>query len=167
MGAERGLPLVRHLILEFPEDRNVWGIETEYLFGEEILVAPVVVPMEEAGEEMEVYFPKGRWFDFWTKREVISSSGEWRDVPVPGLESMAMWVRDGAVLAYAKEGRLRTWNRVGEVVKVECYGGPREEGRWECGDGVGAKVAVVRDENSGKWVVEGREREVYVSVYEE
>jgi hypothetical protein len=34
---------------------------------------------------------------------------------------MAIWAKDGAMICYAKEGRQRTWNEVGQVVKVELY----------------------------------------------
>ena len=162
-GVGRGLPLVRHLVLDWPGDKNVWGLETQYLFGEGILVAPVVMPEEEIGGRMDVYFPRGRWFDFWNKEVAVVSRGEWVEVDVPGLDSMAMWVREGAVLAYAEEGRMRTWNEVGRVVKVECYGGIPGE-KWECGDGAGGRIVVIED-GKGGWMVEGRDGEVDVNIY--
>lgn len=165
--AARGLPLVKHLILEWPQDRNVWGLETQYLFGSSILVAPIVMPAEEMGGTMQVYFPRGKWFDFWTKELAVVSSGQWVEVDVPRLDSMAMWVREGALLVYAEQGRLRTWNEVGRAVKVECYGTPGA-GTGDCskcGDGAGGEIVIVEDGNGG-WMVEGREGEVDVRVYD-
>jgi alpha-D-xyloside xylohydrolase len=155
-GAERGWPLIRHLMLEWPEDRNVWGVETQYMFGESLMVAPVLMARAEMRRTMSVYFPKGVWFDFWSKRKVVESRGQWEEVEVPALDSMAIWVRGGAMICYAKEGRERTWNNVGEVVKVEVYGkksagGGDDAERWECGDGARGTVAVVRD-GEGRWV---------------
>lgn len=73
---------MRHLIVAYPRDRNVWSIETQYLFGSDILVVPVLQPLSEATTQA-VYVPTGTWFDFWTK-EVILSRGEWRDINIMG-----------------------------------------------------------------------------------
>lgn len=61
--SERGLPLVRPLFLEFPADPGSWAIEDQYLFGQDILVAPL---FEEA-EERDVYLPPGAWVDLQTR----------------------------------------------------------------------------------------------------
>lgn len=54
----RGIPMMRALLLEFPQDRNVRTIGTEYMLGEAVLVAPVFDQQEHA-----VYLPKGSWID--------------------------------------------------------------------------------------------------------
>ena len=148
-GVEKGWPLIRHLMLEWPEDRNTWGLETQYLFGESLMVAPVLVAAKDMGTTMTVYFPKGVWFDFWSKKKVLESWGQWEEVDVPRLDSMAIWVREGAMICFAKEGRQRTWNEVGKVVRVEIFGKigqGGDEDRWECRDGWGGTIAVVRNE---------------------
>jgi alpha-D-xyloside xylohydrolase len=79
-GAALGLSLVRHLILEYSTDPNVWSVETQYLFGSDFLVAPILQLMSEAVTHC-VYLPAGVWFDFWSK-ERVESRGEWRDIDV-------------------------------------------------------------------------------------
>ena len=54
----RGIPMMRALLLEFPQDRNVRTIGTDYMLGEAVLVAPVFDQQEHA-----VYLPKGSWID--------------------------------------------------------------------------------------------------------
>ncbi|MFK7986024.1 MAG: TIM-barrel domain-containing protein [Sandaracinaceae bacterium] len=59
-----GAPLVRHLLLEFPEDRASWDVHDQYLLGDALLVAPVT---EEGATSREVYFPAGdAWFHVWS-----------------------------------------------------------------------------------------------------
>ena len=64
----RGIPMMRALLLEFPQDRNVRTIGTEYMLGEAVLVAPVFDQQEHA-----VYLPKGSWIDL--EREARLDSG--------------------------------------------------------------------------------------------
>ncbi len=150
-GAEAGLPVVRHLILEYPEDRNVWGVETQYLFGHDLLVAPILQPLSEAVTH-SVYFPAGIWYDFWSK-EKLDSKGEWRELALCPLERMPIWVRSGAMLPWAGRS-LRTYNQVGKVEKVEIYG--EREGPWTCGDGEVGTIEVAKEEG-GKWICKERE----------
>lgn len=61
-----GIPLMRALWLEYPEDKQAGEIYDEYLFGDDLLVAPVV---EEGSTEREVYIPEGFWKHLFTGQE--------------------------------------------------------------------------------------------------
>ncbi|MDE5548174.1 MAG: glycosyl hydrolase [Clostridia bacterium] len=58
-----GIPLMRHLVLEFPADEKVYGIEDEFMLGDAILVAPV---LEDYVNTRSVYLPAGKWYDLFT-----------------------------------------------------------------------------------------------------
>ena len=61
---EKGTPVMRPLFYDYPEDAASWDIEDEYMFGPDILVAPVT---ESRQSEREVYLPKGStWTNAWT-----------------------------------------------------------------------------------------------------
>lgn len=62
-----GLPIVRPLVFEFREDPAVADLWDQYLFGPDLMVAPVWRSGERA---REVYFPAGEWESFWDPREV-------------------------------------------------------------------------------------------------
>lgn len=57
---EKGLPMVRALFVEFPHDAGAWFVEDEYMYGSQILVAPLL----ESGSDRTVYLPKGKWIDY-------------------------------------------------------------------------------------------------------
>lgn len=60
---EKGTPVMRPLFYDFPQDADCWEIEDEYLFGPDILVAPV---MEMGRRERQVYLPQGaEWINIW------------------------------------------------------------------------------------------------------
>lgn len=64
--AETGVPLMRALWVEFPDDDEAGSIYDQYLFGDDFLVAPIV---EEGAREREVYVPKGNWINLFTDQE--------------------------------------------------------------------------------------------------
>lgn len=88
--AQSGLPLMRPLILEYPHDRNTWGLERQYLLGESLLVAPT---WEEG--EVELYLPAGQWVDYWT--DAIWQGPAWIRYPAP-LARQPLLVRAGAII---------------------------------------------------------------------
>ena len=61
--AASSVPIVRHLLLEFPDDAGSRGISDQFMLGDDLLVAPVVTP--QTGER-DVYLPPGTWFHVWT-----------------------------------------------------------------------------------------------------
>lgn len=54
---ENGLPLMRHLVLEFPHDERVYDVEDQYLLGDSLLVAPIL----DESDNRPVYIPEGTW----------------------------------------------------------------------------------------------------------
>ena len=114
---ESGLPMMRALYLEYPEDRNVYHIDDEYLFGDGILIAPVLAPLSKS-DMRNVYLPAGVWFDFFTK-EKIESHGMWIKRRVD-LKTMPMYVKEGTELEYCSEDKTLI-NGYGEIVKKEIW----------------------------------------------
>ncbi len=87
----RGIPLMRHLSLRYPNDPKAVAREDEYLLGPDLLVAPVVT---EGATTRRLYLPRGRWVDFWRRRTVLRGPGE-VTVPAP-LGRLPLLVRAGA-----------------------------------------------------------------------
>jgi alpha-D-xyloside xylohydrolase len=86
--------MVRALFLEYPEDPTSWLIEDQYLFGTDLLVAPL---MEEA-PDCEVYLPPGSWIDYQGGR--VYEGTRWHNMQVGELP-VIMLVRDGAAIPHA------------------------------------------------------------------
>jgi len=64
---ETGAPMLRHLMLVFPDDRETWDISDQFMIGDSLLVAPVI---EEGAVSRSVYFPAGSWYNVWTGEAV-------------------------------------------------------------------------------------------------
>jgi alpha-D-xyloside xylohydrolase len=93
--SERGLPMVRALFIEYPGDPGSWQVDDEYLFGSDILVAPL---METGASERNVYLPPGQWIDYQTAKVY---AGGWHTIAA-GQILVVMLVRDGAVVPHIK-----------------------------------------------------------------
>jgi alpha-glucosidase/alpha-D-xyloside xylohydrolase len=89
---ETGIPIIRALWLHYPADAKAVARGDEYLFGRDILVAPVV---EKGAASRSVYLPRGVWYDFWTREKIEGGREIARSVD---LETMPLYVRAGAVI---------------------------------------------------------------------
>ncbi len=89
---DTGLPLMRALLLEYPTDRECRNNDTEFLFGPNLLVAPVTEP---GARVRSVYLPKGRWYDFYTRE--LYTGGRYVDVPVT-LDRIPLFVKAGSIV---------------------------------------------------------------------
>jgi alpha-D-xyloside xylohydrolase len=104
---DTGLPVLRALPLVFPDDPNAAGWDHEFMFGQDILVAPVIRPLADlvAGRgrprrpRFPVYLPPGDWFDLWTGR--LERGPAFVEAPAP-LAIMPLFVRAGAIIPLAE-----------------------------------------------------------------
>ncbi len=87
-----GLPLMRPLALNYPDDPRTWDLGSQYLWGDDLLVAPVT---REGVSHWPAYLPGGTWYDFWTHEAYQGSDGI--TVPAP-LDRLPLFVRSGAIL---------------------------------------------------------------------
>lgn len=91
---QTGLPMLRALLVEFPDDRGAWLVEDEYMFGADMLVAPLF----ENTTGRDVYLPgRSKWIDYQSGR--VYQPG-WNRVEAGSIRAVIM-VRDGAVIPHA------------------------------------------------------------------
>lgn len=95
--SETGVPMMRPLFIDFPDDPASWGVDDEYLFGSELLIAPILALGDR---ERAVTFPAGAdWNDVWTGRTYRGGSRE--TVPAP-LDRIPVFERVGGAGTGAK-----------------------------------------------------------------
>ncbi len=87
---EMGHPVMRPMFYEFPEDENCWDIRDAYMFGADILVAPIC---HEGAEERRVYLPKGAFFVHAGTGQRHEGGG-WVEVKAP-LDTLPVFLREG------------------------------------------------------------------------
>ena len=89
---ETGLPIIRALWLHYPTDPIAVARGDQFLWGRDLLVAPVV---EKGATARRVYLPKGVWWDFWTQERIEGGREVEKSVD---LDTMPLYVRGGAVM---------------------------------------------------------------------
>jgi len=87
-----GMPVLRGLWLHYYDDPKAVACQDEYLWGHDLLVAPVV---EQGATSRRVYLPRGAWYDFWTGERLKGGREVSRNVD---LETMPLYVRAGSIL---------------------------------------------------------------------
>jgi alpha-D-xyloside xylohydrolase len=88
-----GLPAMRPLFIDFPDDRQSWLVDDQMMFGPDVLVAPV---LEAGARRRDVYLPAGaKWTHVWSGR--VYPGGAMVDEDAP-LHEIPVYLRDGAVV---------------------------------------------------------------------
>ena len=135
--------MIRWLAFDDPDDREVWNITDQYLFGDSLMICPVLWPMyyDEGGTKVEnpvltrqVYFPKGcGWYDLYTGRRYPGGS---HAVVSAALDEIPVFVKAGSVIPMC-EAAMST-DELGEVT-FRTYGDGECRYRYytDAGDGYG------------------------------
>jgi alpha-glucosidase (family GH31 glycosyl hydrolase) len=89
---DRGLPLMRAMWLHYPDDDRARGLGNQFMWGPDLLVAPVFT---KGASSRDVYLPKGEWYDWWTNARATGGQSVARAVD---LATMPLYVRAGAII---------------------------------------------------------------------
>jgi alpha-glucosidase len=115
-----GSPIFRPLLYEYPDDPNTYERDDEFLWGRDVLVAPV---LREGVVDREVYLPKGDWYDFWTATRIEGGRGI--RVPVT-IDTVPVFVRAGAFV-FRQPVVQHTGEMPGQPLIVSAFPAPRSE----------------------------------------
>ena len=110
--SDHGLPMVRALFVEFPGDPGSWNVDDEYLYGSQMLVAPL---MHNGETSRNVYLPPGTWIDYQSGKNY---SGGWNKIEAGAIPEIIL-VRDGTVIphiALAQSTAQMDWSKIELVV---------------------------------------------------
>ncbi|MBV9379793.1 MAG: DUF5110 domain-containing protein [Streptosporangiaceae bacterium] len=112
-----GLPITRPLYLDYPGQPAAYSSPDEYLYGPDVLVAPVTTPGNVARQN--VWFPPGRWVDWFTGATFDGPSTQTLTVP---LDRMPVFVRAGVIVP-EQPGTLNVSAAAGRPVTLRVFSG--------------------------------------------
>jgi alpha-glucosidase/alpha-D-xyloside xylohydrolase len=113
---DEGMPMMRALWLHYPGDPRAVERGDEYLWGRDLLVAPVA---EKGATSRRLYLPHGLWYDFWTENKVEGG----REISRPvDLATMPIYVRAGAMIPFGPVKQYAA-EKTDEPLTVKIYPG--------------------------------------------
>jgi alpha-glucosidase/alpha-D-xyloside xylohydrolase len=141
---DTGLPMMRALWLHYPNDAEAVKLGSEFLWGRDLLVAPVV---EKGATLRRVYLPEGAWYDWWTGEKLAGK--RWIERPVD-LATLPLYARAGAIIPLDPV-RQYTAQSVNEPTTVRVY--PGADGEFTLYDDDGQSLGY-RDATDSKttWI---------------
>lgn len=92
---ESGLPLMRAMALEFPDDRKAWNQNDQHMVGSEFLVAPIT----SSNNTRSVYLPEGDWYDYYDSSRLYPGGGSIQYTTTP--DHIPVFIKAGAVIPKA------------------------------------------------------------------
>ena len=126
---DSGMPLMRAMWLHYPDDMRARGLGTQFMWGRDLLVAPVFT---KGATSREVYLPSGDWYDWWTNAKSTGGQNVTRQVD---LATMPIYVRAGAIIPFDAV-RQYTSQPVSEPTTLRIYGGADGEYTLYDDDGI-------------------------------
>lgn len=140
-----GMPVIRALFLEYPEDNVVDNIADQYAFGSEFLVAPII----EDGDSRDVYFPNnGRYLE-WLNKTDVYEGGQSHHVSAK-LDEIPVYVREGAIVPtgdiYQGNAKwIEDWRAHLDIEIFPGYQVSESSFNYYRGDGRISKIVVTTD----------------------
>ncbi|MGP4107743.1 TIM-barrel domain-containing protein [Virgibacillus sp. L01] len=89
---QTGVPVVRPLVMEFPDDKETLDCSDQVMVGNNVMIAPILRPGQSY---RAVYFPKGVWYDWWT--EVKIEGGQYHLIHAE-IDTLPIFIKEGTVL---------------------------------------------------------------------
>lgn len=133
-----GKPLVKPLFYAEPDNKALWNYSNAYLFGDAFLVAPVV----NAGvESIDVLFPTGLWYDFYTDKRLFGGSL----IPIPThKEYIPLFVKEGAIIPMTSD--FKSTDDYPSALDVHYYPKDNAETHAKLYEDDGASFNAIADE---------------------
>lgn len=122
---EQGLPMLRALLVEYPDDPGAWIIEDQYLFGSQLLVAPML----ESGNSRDVYLPgKDKWIDYQTGK--VYNPG-WNHIACGKLPIIIL-VKDGSAIPHIPVAQCTDQLKWDKVTWKKYLADKKQAEGWIC-----------------------------------
>lgn len=112
---QTGMSIMRPLIYEYQQDIEVYNLQDEYLFGRELLVAPV---MKEGNTQREVYFPSGSWLD-WDYGYVYDGNHTY-EIYSP-QNRIPLFIKKGAIIPMLKRNYSNNTEAEMDILNIRIY----------------------------------------------
>ncbi|WP_304942099.1 glycoside hydrolase family 31 protein [Vallitalea guaymasensis] len=144
--SETGIPMMKHLVLDYPDDEVVYNVEDSFILGD-ILIAPVI---NEGKTDREVYLPEGTWMNLWNGETLAGNKKYQIDC---GKERIPVFVRNGGCIALNLDEDKKLGSYVGNNIEDYnklCFYLAGSEGEYCFSDDLGNKILITWENGINK-----------------
>lgn len=140
-----GAPLMRAMNIDFPNDPQTSALDQQYLFGGQMLVAPIAT---EGATVKEVYVPRGEWWDLWNSAQFAGPRTKLYDVPI---DAIPVYAKPGAIIPLNLDDSYELGSAVGNTLSnlnltFRIY--PSGSTQYDYFDDTNGQIATVRAQES-------------------
>ncbi|MGC4232635.1 MAG: glycoside hydrolase family 31 protein [Niabella sp.] len=114
-----GIPVFRALVMDYPEDKNVFEVADEYMIGSDLLATPIIGD----ADTRKVYLPKGNWYNFNTNEKY--EGGKNYNISF-SVSDIPLFVKEGCVLPLCEPVQYVDENTKFDLT-CRVYGTPRQQ----------------------------------------
>ena len=119
-GYDEGLSLCRPMYYDYPDSREAYDFRSEYMFGDDMLIAPATAPVKDGYLQMHVWLPEGEWYEWHTG--TLLTGGQVVERPF-AIDEYPIYVKAGAVLPLYTEKVMNLSGNDEDVVVTVFPGG--------------------------------------------
>jgi alpha-glucosidase len=91
---QTGVPVMRPLVLEYPTDEKTFNLSDQFMIGDNVIVAPIMTPTTS---HRVVYFPEGRWTNYWTEEVLVGDKHHLVEAP---LDILPIFIKEGSIIPH-------------------------------------------------------------------
>lgn len=89
-----GVPVMRPLVLEYPNDKHTFNLSNQFMIGSNVIVAPIMTPTTE---HRVVYLPEGKWVNYWTEEVLQGNKHHLVEAPI---NIIPIFVKEGTIIPH-------------------------------------------------------------------
>ncbi len=122
-----GLPICTPLYYDWADEGNAYFVTNQYMFGSEIMAAPIMAPMEtDLGlSRQSIWFPPGDWFNFFSGEHIIGPKWE---IQYKALEEITMFAKAGAIIPLQP---IKGWGGIENPNEIDLLIFPGGDGKFD------------------------------------
>ena len=119
-GYDDGLSLCRPMYYDYPENKEAYDFGNEYMFGDDVLVAPVTTPAKDGYAQVRVWLPEGEWYEWHTGALLEGNRIVERSF---AIDEYPIYVKAGAILPLYLKNVMNLNNNDEEIAVTVFPGG--------------------------------------------
>ena len=116
---ETGVSLCRPMYYDYPEQEEAYDFRNQYMFGDNMMIAPITTPMKDGYSEVKIWLPEGQWYEYPSGRLLQGDQIVTRNFK---LDEYPIYMKSGAIIPMYND-KVMNLNRTDEAIILNIIPG--------------------------------------------